>query len=370
MNSQKNLSSLVVGLALFSMFFGAGNLIFPLFVGQLAQGQWMTVAFGFLLTAVVVPFFGVIAMVVFRGNFTEFFSCFGRVPGFLLTLLLLTVWIPLGSAPRCITLAYASLTAHFPASPPMWMFSLGYCLCVSLVIYKKNRMLEILGRFLTPLLLCCLALIIFMGLQLPSNLAHSSFSHTELFSRGLKEGYNTMDLIASFFFSASIIDILRKSSHDENASLKKALKASAIGILILGAVYIGMISLAALHTVSLQGVPKDQLLVHIAKTVLGSHLGVIAALAIFLACFTTSVALVSVYADFISEKVFRSPAKYTLAIILTQIVSFGMSIFGLQGITFVTEPILQIFYPLLIVLIFVNVGRQFWRFRMKKLGTL
>lgn len=358
MKASHQMSFFVIGLALFSMFFGSGNLIFPLFIGQIAEGQWIPATCGFLLTAVLVPIAGVIAMVVFRGDYTAFFSCLGKKLGFLVTLILLTVWIPFGSGPRCATLAYASMLPHIETPIPLWVFSLAYCALVTLIIYQKSRMLDILGYVLTPLLLGCLALIFIQGIDFASISPHSSFHAHEIFIRSLQEGYNTMDLIASFFFSASIIDILRRSSHDESLSLSKTFKAGIVGAILLAIVYVGLISLAASHVDTLQNVPKDQLLVHIAKAVLGSHLGIVASLAVFLACLTTSVALATVFADFIADKFFQNQEKYHIALLLTQLVTFGMSITGLQGITFVTEPVLNVFYPLLMVLIVYNVSRQ------------
>src|ERR1700733_7287446 len=101
----KKTSILIIGMALFSMFFGSGNLIFPLHIGTLAREAWIPAAAGFLVSAVLLPFVGAIAMVLYRGNYSDFFDTIGRRWGFLLSTILLTVWIPLGSAPRCMTLS-------------------------------------------------------------------------------------------------------------------------------------------------------------------------------------------------------------------------------------------------------------------------
>lgn len=355
MNASKNSSYIVNGLALFSMFFGSGNLIFPLFVGQLSPESLFAGITGFLLTAVLVPFLGVIAMVVYKGSYTNFFSCLGKWIGPLLIALLLTVWIPLGSGPRCTTLAYASLSSYFTV-PPLWAFSLFYTLLLSLVVYKRNRMIDILGYFLTPALLVCLGIIVFKGMffsDVASSVTNTSF-HT--FLTGLQEGYNTMDLIASFFFTASIIGILRDSSKSEAGILKIALKSSIVGVILLGVVYVGLISLAAMHSQGLVDIPKDQLLAHMAKSILGSQLGIISAIAICLACFTTSVALVVVYSEFLQKIVFKNDDKIKEATWITLAISFVMSLFGLEGITFVTSPVLKVLYPTLIILIVYNVG--------------
>lgn len=361
MSKNRQLSFVVIGLALFSMFFGSGNLIFPLFLGQFAEDQWVFASLGFFTTAVLLPLSGVAAMVVYKGDYGTFFGCFGKKIGFLAILTLLTVWIPLGSGPRCAALAYASMLPYTDSPLPIWLFSIIYCSITLVVVYKKSRILDILGYFLTPLLLLCLAMIIIKGVNI-SDLIPSAVSLESLprFFRGLSEGYNTMDLIASFFFSASIIEILRRQSDDEKLTLTTTLKASLVGAGLLAIVYVGLICLAVSHSGILNDVPKEQLLVYLAKNVLGSQLGVVASLAVFLACFTTSVALATVYAEFIAEKILGNKEKYHLGLIATQIVTFVMSITGLEGITAVTEPVLQIFYPMLMIMIAINLYRKWY----------
>jgi LIVCS family branched-chain amino acid:cation transporter len=357
MNKPQKLSFIVVGLALFSMFFGSGNLIFPLFVGKLAQDQWLPATLGFFCTAVFLPFLGVVAMVTFRGSYAAFFDILGKWGGFLLTLVLLTTWIPLGSSPRCVTLAYAALNSNIP-SIPLWAFSLAYCGMIWFVVAKKSRMIEILGKFLTPALLICIALIVAFGLYQAPELAKSEYTGLQMFTTGLHEGYNTMDMIASFFFSASIIEILRRTCKTESAALKHTFKACLVGIAVLGIVYVGLIGLAATHALTLDVIPKDKLLIHIAHSVLGAELGILSSIAVFLACFTTSVALVVVYADFLTEHVFQDVRRGRIALMLTIISTFLMSLTGLEGITYVTETLLAIFYPTLLVLIVINVPRK------------
>jgi len=339
----------ILGLALFAMFFGAGNLIFPLFVGQIAGDHSISATCGFLLMGVVVPFLGVLAMLRYRGDYVTFFrSASGRI-GAPLTLMLLTVWIPLGSAPRCITLGYASLATHL-SLPPLWIFSLLYCALVLSLTYQRNRVIAVLGYFLTPLLLLCLGAVIFKGiLSSGHEAAETSISSLQMAFRGAKEGYNTMDLIASFFFSASILKMLK----NQQSAIKTTLLASLIAILALCLVYVGLIQLAAHHSSALADIPKEGILPFLAHTVLGPTIGMCASFAIVLACLTTSVALTIVYVDFLSSRL--SPS---LSMGVTLLATFGMSILGLQGITQVTGPLLQLFYPLLIGMILLNFARR------------
>jgi LIVCS family branched-chain amino acid:cation transporter len=356
MKVENKYSFFFIGLALFAMFFGSGNLIFPLEVGRLSGEGWPMATLGFLTTAVIVPFMGIVAMVIFRGHTHEFFDCLGKKLGWVFTAILLTVWIPLGSGPRCMVLAYSSMATQM-AMPPLWVFSIIWSLIVWVVIYRKGRMLDILGYYLTPLLLACLVAIIFLGISQGAGAKETDISSLTLFFTGAKEGYNTMDLIASFFFSASIIEILRKAAHVGNFHpLKITLKAGVVGVALLALVYIGLIGLAAINSDLLVSTPKDQLLATVAKKILGNHFSLLAILAIFLACFTTSVALVVVFSQFLQSFI----PQESICIGITLIACYVMSLTGLEGITAITSPVLQTFYPILIVLIIYNVSKHFY----------
>lgn len=356
MRAKQPFAFILVGFALFSMFFGGGNLIFPLFLGQIAMQDWQSAFLGFCITAVLLPLMAVFALVLYQGSSTYFFSHLGKIPALLMPLTLLTVWIPLGSAPRCVALAYASLLPYFNMPVPLAGFALIYCGISFWMVWHKDRMLKLLGYF-TPLLLLSLGLIICLGIS-PSILHTNWQVSASTLVRGLREGYNTMDMIAAFFFSASIIDILRRSSQDTAHSLTTTLKAALVAGLLLVTVYLGMICLAVCQSEALIGIPKEQLFVHTAKVVLGPQLGIIATLAVFSACLTTSIALASVYADFMAERLFKNNNKYRLSLALTQLITFAMAVTGLEGITFVTEPLLQILYPLLLLTIVVNLTRK------------
>ncbi len=352
MEKMKNKFSYVfIGLALFSMYFGSGNLIYPLFVGQLAKDQCLLASLGFFLTGVAVPFLGVIAMIIYKGDYTKFFECLGSRPGSLFVALLLTIWAPLGCCPRCITLAYASFHSYW-SSLPLWFFSAVYSLLVYLIIQKKRRMMDILGYILTPVLLLCLALIILKGSGMSAAFAWPAAHGLPHFTTGLVEGYNTIDLIASFFFSASIIRMLQQLSSDK--PLKVTFQACLVGISLLGVIYVALIGLAGAYSDLLADIPKDQMLTFVAKTIMGPKMGVIAIAAIFLACLTTSIAQTLVYAEFLQKR-FNSP-------VLSKGIALGMayvmSLTGLEGISAVTVPILKILYPLLIVMIFYNLYKH------------
>lgn len=128
---------LAIGLAMFSMFFGAGNSIFPLAVGQYAGDKNIYAMSGLILTAAIMPIAGVVAMVLYEGDYKQFFGRLGRVPGFLLALCVISLLGPLGSTPRCIALAYTTLKTAIPQLS-MTLFSFVSCCFIFLCAYKKT----------------------------------------------------------------------------------------------------------------------------------------------------------------------------------------------------------------------------------------
>lgn len=349
-------SQVVLGLALFSMFFGSGNLIFPLFLGQIAEGNWLIALGGFLVTAVCLPLLGVVAMVMYEGEYRKFFDVLGRPWGFILTLVLLLVWIPLGSGPRCVSLSFASLNTYLSMGSP-WIYGAIYSALTCLVILQGSGMIRILGKYLTPLLLLCLAAIFWAGWGRDVAVDPASDSLGLLFT-SIKEGYNTMDLIASFFFSASVIGILQKQGGSLASNLKLTLRSGVVAAIVLGVVYASLLFTAATHSAELALIPKEQMLAHLAKITLGENLGVIAAIAIFLACFTTSVALIAVFTEFLTDSIFCSQSYYGISLGITLVATYFMSITGLEGITAVTSPALQVSYPLLLLVIIWGVVKK------------
>ena len=350
MNKSKS-SNKVLGMALFAMFFGAGNLIYPIFVGANSKNSASS-TIGFLLTAVLLPFIGVIAIVLFNGSYKDFFSVLGKKFSFIFSFILLTVWIPLGSAPRGIALAYSSISLYSNIGP-IYIFSIIYTLAVIVVIFKKNGFINLLGRIITPLLIGSILIISIKGIFF-SDHAHLNSNNFSYFE-GISEGYNTMDLIASFFFSASIISILNKETKSLSISIKKLLRASLIGIGLLAVVYILLISVSIKHSLILRDIPKDQMLSVLSRNLLGANLSVVSLFAIVLACFSTSVALIVAYSEFLKSEIFKNKKGMGFSIAVSSIITFIMSIFGLNGVSFITSPILKIFYPVLLVLILVNI---------------
>lgn len=350
------------GLAMFSMFFGAGNIVYPLALGQFAQDQNWPAILGLCITAVFVPLMGLISMLLFEGDYISYFKRIGKLPGFLVAVMILAVIGPLAGIPRCITISYSTLSAFEAANLPgvnLISFSLVTCILIFFFTYRPRKVLKLLGYFLTPILLLSLFLIVFKGLITMPEAGHSYASSTSTFARGFVDGYNTMDLLAAFFFSSIVLLCLRKSNPQISQDRKKlfsiALTASALAAILLMTVYICFSFLAAGYSQDLQSVPSHQLLGTLAFKVLGPNAGLVAGVAVTFACFTTEIALTVVFSEFLHETLFKKKIPYPATVLITLATAFLVSTFQFEGITSFITPVLRLCYPALIVLAILNI---------------
>lgn len=354
MSTYKKSDLYATGMAIFAMFFGAGNIIFPLALGQHMHEQIPYAILGLLLTAVLVPFSGLLAMFLYQGEIRHFFGRLGRWPGFMLAFFIISLLGPLGSTPRCIALSFSTLNLAFPGLNA-FLFNALACICIFIMVYKKQRLLGILGYVLTPLLLTLLAFIVIKGLWDPSlySIESIQIEKSANFWKGLKEGYNTMDLLAAFFFAPVIISLTQAKTAclpDSKSRLFFVLKASAIGAALLSLIYIGFSLLASLHAADLQGIPADELLATIALKILGPYAGLIVCLTVVLACLTTAVALIAAFAGFVQHEALNGKGKEPWILMFSLLATFLVACFEFQGISQFLTPVLEICYPFLILL--------------------
>jgi LIVCS family branched-chain amino acid:cation transporter len=228
----------------------------------------------------------------------------------------------------------------------------------------------LLGWILTPLLLGSLVTIIILGLISTPNISQVQQTYTNTFFYGLKEGYNTMDLLAAFFFSSTIVNILKtrfQEKEEKNRHTNIALRASLIGAILLGIIYIGFSYLAVFHGNHLTHSAKDELLAAITFKIAGPHAAILVCIAIASACFTTAIALISAFADFIQKEMCKEKIRYEVVLFLSLLITFFVSTFEFTGISAFLGPTLQICYPGLIVLTLLNIFHQTNNFKPIKI---
>lgn len=350
------------GFALFSMFFGSGNLVFPIAVGKDSEGHYLLAALGILFTGVVVPFLGVLGMMLYKGDIYSFFSCFGKKGTFIFSFLALALMGPFGVLARCLTVAHGAILFLLPnASLPLT--SLIMCAVIYLLTVNKSKIVTTLGTYLTPLLLVAIAVIAFFGLS-QGVAAEATVSHSwNALKNGFFQGYQTMDLLAAFFFSHFVINHLHnKLSPDsrEDSILKHFYKSSLIGAGILSAVYFALVMLGWIYAPMLLQIPPQEMLGKIAIEALGPVAAPFVCLAVLFACLTTAIVLASLFADFLRVEVSKDKLGSKLSLLITLGIGFLVSTFDFAGIARFLGPILEATYPALIALTVVNIAYKFF----------
>ncbi len=347
-----------MAIAIFSMFFGAGNAIFPLILGMQAGTHFGWAFGGLLLTGIGGPLLGLLGGTLYRGHCTQFFGRAGKIGGGILIGVTLALLGPFAVLPRCITVAHAAITPIIPELS-LWIFAPVFCILGLILCFKRKYLLPVLGYVLSPLLIGCLLLII--GQSILSPIApianHHAMTAAHAFGAGITTGYNTMDLIASIYFSAGIWTMIEIHSKDKSAkhTFTTTLKAGLLGCFFLGLIYFGLIHAAAVYAPYLVGIPPAQLMTHLSIAALGPTLGLVANMAIALACLTTVISLVMTIAQIVSHQILKGRASYRSILVLQLVIATLMAPVGFDGIMMLIHYPITFAYPVIIVLTILNI---------------
>ena len=358
------------GFALFSMFFGAGNLIFPLLIGKTSGTETPAALVGLMISAVAFPLMGLIAMMLYQGNLHRFLERLGKGPSRCLMFVLLVTQGPLCMS-RLFTLMYASIQPYLPLS--LAMFSVLAGILVFFLTYRPQRIVSILGVILTPFLILSLAALVFSGMMNPPPIQQVFEGPSFHFLHGLKGGYMTMDLISALLFATMILPYLSQGLEhlSEEAAEKevrrKMVGASLFAALLLMLAYLGLCSLSAHYSPVLgDGVAPQDLLRTIAVQILGPLGGAIAAIAVFLACFTTAIALAAVFADYLRKDLLKERISSEVSLGTTLVITAGLANLGFSGLLKLMGPLLETLYPSLIILCVLNIAYSLYRVKPLK----
>ena len=317
-------TSLTVGLAIFSMFFGAGNLILPIQAGLNSGDKFYYGIFGFMITAVVLPLIGLLAMILFNGDYKEFFGRLGRIPGFLSILFCMCVIGPCIAMSRIITLSYEMLspfissfeygTMHCPIDLPT--FSILFCFLTFIATYKESSIISILGKWISPLLLGSLGIIIVKGISEEQPFLPITDCASDVFYQQINFGYASLDLLGALFFASAILTILKKNVSDEKDYNLRTLaitgmKAGIIGCSLLGLIYYGLALLGAYYGPQFGIITNSAALFSkVSFAVMGQHGALIIAIAVAMACYSTIIALAMVLAEYLHKEIFFGFVNY------------------------------------------------------------
>lgn len=350
--------SIVVGFALFSMFFGAGNLIFPPSLGNKLGDQYLLGIIGFIMTGVGLPLLAILACSKGNGTFESITNKIGNKFTLILTTVLFFAIGPLLAIPRTAATTFEiSIQPLFPTWSPIIVMAIYFIINLFFVL-KRSSIIDTIGKFLTPALIVILTIIIVKGIVAPIG-EISSTDANNILSMSLLEGYQTMDALGALLFAGVISSSIIQKGYKGKEANSILLKASLIAVVGLAFVYGGLTFIGA-HTVNLvdSNISNTALLVFIAREILGTFGVALIGAAIGLACLTTSIGLLTAGSTFF-EKVTNGKLSYKFNAIVISIMSYIIACQGVDNIVKLSVPILNVLYPVAITIIFVTLINKF-----------
>lgn len=361
MNIQRK-ELLVTSFALFSLFFGAGNLLLPPLLGYNSCDSWLWVAVGFMITAVVIPIIGILAHAKLQGTMYDFGKkvapWFSSV--YCVIVYLISVAIP---SPRTASATHEIAIHPVFGTSPLLTSSIYFALVLVFVL-NRSKILNLIGKFLTPFIVIMLLVVICIGL-FSSSLATGASSFETPIVSGILEGYQTFDAIGAVVVGAVIIVSLKfknmKVSQFE--SKRKLIRQSGFiagsglfliyaGLIAVGAYYGSQINIDAALSTDMQ---RANLLRGISIAALGNFGNTVLSILISLACFTTAVGVVAGTADYFRGLFHKSQTAYVATAVIACLAGVGVGQLDFHSIIIIAYPILLFIYPITIVLILLNV---------------
>jgi len=351
-------SILVYGFALFAMFFGSGNLVFPIKIGQLTGEYWLLGFAGLFVTGIILPFLGLFVIKLYKGDYTKFFGEAGSFAKVALPLFTLSLLGSFGVVPRCITVAFGGMEYLTPELP-LSIFSALFCIVTYYFGLKDESMVNSLGKWMCPILLVALVALIAVGIFSSSSLESSAeINPNKAFKDGFLIGYQTMDLFAAFFFSALTFAQIQKIM-PKNAThmdvVKFAVKPSILGAFLLSIIYLGFVYLGAHYADVTAKVDPEYMLPSIAKHIMGDSAALFIAVAMLFSCLTTAVALNNIYARYLCNLFKLKNDKFPIVLAITTFIAFTLSLLDFKGIAAFLAPCLEVSYPGIIALTILSI---------------
>lgn len=362
MNTMSKGEIITVGFMMFSIFFGAGNLIFPPALGQAAGDHLVPAILGFLTTGVGLPLMGIAAIAFKGGKYIEFIR--EKTYPWFATMLLVILYLsigPLFALPRTGAVSFEIGIRPFLTDSTLLAGQIGYtAMFFGLSYYlalNPNKLIDRVGKLLTPALLFVLAILFVKSFASPlGDILTPTGSYVDApFAQGFQDGYQTMDLLASIAIGTLVVNSVRMRGVTGNRAIGKVcIMAGLIALFLMACVY-GSLSYLGATSASVLGhsVNGGQLLADAVGIFFGPAGNVILAIIIGLACLTTCCGVASGAAWYFN-KLFKNKISYERLLLIISLFSFAASNIGLTQIIALAVPFLVMIYPLVIVFVVLS----------------
>lgn len=356
---------LVTSFALFSLFFGAGNLLLPPLLGYNSGSDWLLVTIGFLITAVVIPIFGILAHARLQGTLYDFGKKVSPTFSLIYCILIYVIAVAIPSPRTAAATHEIAIFPTFGTSP--LLTSAVYFSFVLVFVLNRSKILNLIGKFLTPLIVIMLLLVI--GIALFSSEFATGVSQFEApIITGILEGYQTFDAIGAVVVGAVIIVSLNfENMAVEAYESKRTLirKSGLIAGLGLFVIYAGLIAIGAYYSSDINinselsnDMQRANLLRAISISSLGEFGNTVLSILISLACFTTAIGIVAGTADYFKGLLNNSKTVYITTAVVACVLGVVVGQLDFNSIIVVAIPVLLFIYPITIVLILLNVSPE------------
>lgn len=353
---------LSIGLMMFSIFFGAGNLIFPPALGQAAGDHLLPAIIGFLFTGVGLPLLGVVAIALKGGKYTEFIESHvsPRFALLLLGILYLTIG-PLFAIPRTGAVSFEIGIRPFISEDHVTLGQFVYTAVFFILTYffalNPSKIVARVGKLLTPILLLFLAVLFIRAFAVPlGGIMESTGPYTGTpFLQGFQDGYLTMDLLASLAVGAIVVNAVRMEGIEEARSIGRiCIIGGLISVTCMSAVYLSLGYLGA-TSASVMGLSANGgvILSQAAGLFFGPMGQVLLAVIIGFACLTTSIGMASACSWYFNTAS-HGRISYQRLLFFSTLFSFAVSNIGLTRLIQVSVPFLITIYPVVIVLVVLS----------------
>ena len=350
--------SFIIGFALFSMFFGAGNVIFPPYLGLESGPHWLLGFISYYIADIGLALLAMFA-ILRQGSPEKVTSRIGKVPSVLLMCAIVLCIGPMLAIPRTAATTFETSVTPLVSGVSPVLFSVLFFLLILLLCVRERAVVDIVGKILTPALLIGLLILIVVGVVSPIDPVGDQALVENVAATGIEAGYQTMDVLATLLFGFIILKSAQAKGYTKaKAQIRVVSGASLVAGIGLLVVYLGLTYLGA-TTANLFDITVDRtyLVTSIVQQLLGHGGLILFAIVVALACITTAVGLVSACANYFSG-----------------LSGAVVSNFGINEIIAIASPILSVVYPptlaLIVLALFGRRIRNDWVFRLAALGAL
>lgn len=355
---------IVVASTLFGMFFGAGNIIFPVLMGQMAGANSWQAAFGFAVTAVGLPLLAIVAMGLSHSDgVIEMSRKVSKGYSYFFTIAIYLTIGPFFAIPRTATVSYeigfASLVPQGQGEIFLFIYSLIFFLMALYFALRPSGILDWVGKYLNPAFLVILAVILIRAFLAPeisvADVPAVGAYETAPIAEGLLQGYNTMDGLAALAFGIIVIRSIRSIGVTEPQSLaRETVKSGALSLTFMVLIYLGLTILGT-QSIGFTGIaPNGGLaLAEITHYYFGPLGQILLAAMMLVACLKTAIGLIIALAETFTELIPGRMGLRSWTLVAT-LVSFLVANIGLESIISLSIPVLMLLYPLAITLILMH----------------